>query len=86
MVLLHGLLNCLPELAVLAKPKLGRSSNLLNKVTHPARSSRDLGKIERFTSEVENVADLEFGLPATVQNVLRVEVQEADRSPHLRLY
>jgi hypothetical protein len=78
-VFLHGLLNRLPKLAALAERKLGRSSNLLIKVAHPARSRGCLGKIERLTGEMENITNLEFELPATVQNVLRVEVQEAGR-------
>jgi hypothetical protein len=76
-MLLDGLLNCLAKLVVLAEQKFCRSPNLLDKMAHAARFVGYFSEVERFGTKMENVAELEFGLPASIENVLRIEVKEA---------
>jgi hypothetical protein len=59
-VLLHRLLNRLPELTILAEHNLGGSSYLLDKVTDPCRSPRlrkalNLGSITMLQSTLHAI-------------------------------
>jgi len=65
-----------PVTGVGTEEELGRSTNLLDEVAHPAGFRGDLGEQKCLRLQMYQVAEFELRLPTTEQEILCVEVQK----------